>query len=126
MKPLGLLNVLNLKYWEIVSWYNMNNKEIFFHLFNFLVRTKHNHAEIKLINFIINIKLDNAASSAEIKYFEKEDKIISYLKNFFGSNQKKIFDLDTYNYLWYFIDTSQYKIENFRKIFNLLVNCKLI
>lgn len=82
MKPLGLLNVLNLKYWEIVSWYNMNNKEIFFHLFNFLVRTKHNHAEIKL---------DNAASSAEIKYFEKEDKIISYLKNFFGSNQKKDF-----------------------------------
>lgn len=77
----------------------MNNKEIFFHLFNFLVRTKHNHAEIKLINFIINIKLDNAASSAEIKYFEKEDKIISYLKNFFGSNQKKIFDLDTCNYL---------------------------
>lgn len=60
----------------------MNNKEIFFHLFNFLARTKHTYSEIKLINFIINIKLDNAGAGAEIKYLEKEDKIIFYPKNF--------------------------------------------
>lgn len=73
----------------------MNNKEIFFHLFNFLARTKHHYVKIELINFVI--KLSNGTLGAEIKYFEKKNKIIYCPNNFL--EPEKIFDLNTCSYL---------------------------
>lgn len=75
----------------------MNNKEIFFHLFNFLARTKHYYIKIELINSVINIRLSDGSLGAEIKYLEKENKIIYRSQNFL--EPEKIFDLNTCSYL---------------------------
>ena len=100
----------------------MNNKEMFLHLCRFLNRMRSSNIKFEFSSSCLSIYRNNIFDS-KIKYDEITDKITYWKKCI---NTTYYIDLDNYEYLYNIIDISYENFKNFKKFFNLLVNCNFI